>query len=206
MTTTFKEMMADLARNPELSDRRVLEAMGRVRRDAFVPEPLRRLAYTDRALPLSHDATISQPYVVAFMTTAARVQPGRRVLEIGTGSGYQAAVLAEMGVEVYTVEFVEELARQAMERLESLGYGAVQVRQGNGRMGWPEAAPFDAILVTAASEDIPPALCDQLREGGRLVIPLGDYSQLLKAFVKTSSELEAEAQVPVRFVRLRGGD
>ena len=204
MATTPKEMIEDLAGKPELSDPRVLDAMGRVRRDLFVPESVRRLAYTDRALPLPHDATISQPYVVAFMTTFLRVESGQRVLEIGTGSGYQAAVLAEMGVEVYTVEYIEALAREAKERLGELGYDSVHVRHGNGREGWPEESPFDAVMVTAASMDIPKALVEQLREGGRLAIPLGDYAQLLKVFVKTGGALEAEAQVPVRFVPLRG--
>lgn len=205
MATTREEMVRELSRSPELADPRVLEAMGRVEREAFVPESLRGQAYADRALPLAHGATISQPYVVAFMTTSLRVGPGDRVLEIGTGSGYQAALLAEMGVEVYTVEFVEDLARQAAELLSTLGYDNVRVRQGDGRRGWPEEAPFDAVMVTAATEAIPEALVDQLREGGRLVIPLGNYSQLLKVFVKAQGGLEAEAQVPVRFVRLQGG-
>ncbi len=203
MFMNAKEMVEGLSQNPELHDARVLEAMGRVRREAFVPAQLRKMAYADRALPLEHDATISQPYVVAFMTTAACVSRGSRVLEVGTGSGYQAAVLAEMGVEVFSVEYVEELARKAFSRLEELGYGNVRVRHSDGRQGWVEEAPFDSIMVTAASEDIPPPLVEQLREGGRLVIPIGNDSQLLKVFVKTPRGLEPEAQVPVRFVPLR---
>lgn len=203
MATKSKEMLENLSRSPELWDRRVIDAMAKVPREEFVPESLRRLAYTDRALPLAYDATISQPYVVAFMTTAAAVKEGDRVLEIGTGSGYQAAVLAEMGAEVYTVEFVAELAEEARARLQRLGYGSVHVRHGDGREGWPEAAPFTSVVVTAASEDIPEALVSQLRQGGRLIIPVGGEAQLLKVFVMTATGLEAEAQVPVRFVRLR---
>lgn len=206
MAVNAKQMVEELSRHPELRDREVLSAMESVRRDAFVPERIRGLAYTNRALPLAHDATISQPYVVAFMTTSARVEPGDRVLEIGTGSGYQAAVLAEMGADVYSVEFVEDLAREAADRLSSLGYDNVSVRHGDGRLGWPQAAPFDAVMVAAASEDIPPPLVEQLREGGRLVIPVGGASQLLKVFVKTDVGLDPEAQVPVRFIPLRRGE
>jgi protein-L-isoaspartate(D-aspartate) O-methyltransferase len=204
MTLSARTLVEGLSRHPELEDRRVLDAIGRVPRDAFVPKHLQRLAWADRALPLAHDATISQPYVVAFMTISAGVEPVHRVLEVGTGSGYHAAVLAELGAEVYTVEYVEALAREAAERLDRLGYGdRVHVRHGDGRLGWPEAAPFDAILVTAAADEIPEPLFAQLSEGGRLVIPLGDASQLLKVFVKVEGGLEAEAQVPVRFVPLR---
>ncbi len=202
MAASSKDLIESLSRHPELHDPRVLEAIGRVPRDAFVPDNLRCHAWEDRALPISHDATISQPYVVAFMTTSAAVREGDKVLEVGTGSGYQAAVLEELGADVFSVENVGELAREASVRLERLGYGGVHVRHGDGREGWPEEAPFDSILVTAASLEIPEPLVTQLRLGGRLVIPLGTESQLLKVFVNETGGLVAEAQVPVRFVRL----
>lgn len=187
-------------------DERVLEAMRKVPRDEFVPTRLRDLAFEDSPLPIGHDQTISQPYIVALMTEAAHVKPGTRVLEVGTGSGYQAAVLAELGGEVYTIEIVEPLARSAEERLRRLGYGRVKVRAGDGYGGWPEHAPFDAIVVTAAPPKIPPALEAQLAPGGRLVIPVGHWSQDLMVIERdrTTGKLSRKTIEAVRFVPMTG--
>lgn len=160
-----------------VEDDRVLDAMRAVPRHEFVPEPLRDRAYDNRPLPIGHDQTISQPYIVARMTELLELEPGEKVLEIGTGSGYQAAVLAEITDSVFSIEIVGELARTARERLRRLGYDDVRVRHGDGWAGWPEHAPFDAVAVTAAPEEIPPPLIEQLAPGGRMVIPVG--SQLL---------------------------
>ncbi|RMG21586.1 MAG: protein-L-isoaspartate(D-aspartate) O-methyltransferase [Deltaproteobacteria bacterium] len=202
-----KRLARHLAAQPELTDRRVLEAIARVPRDLFVPEAYRDLAYADTAVPLAPGSTVSQPFIVAYMTQAARVAPGDRVLEVGTGSGYQAAVLAELGAEVYTIERSSALAEAAKARLEALGYDRVHVRAGDGAEGWPEAAPFDAILVTAHSPEIPPALVAQLAPGGRLVIPLGPpEAQRLESFVKNEEgTLHPETRIPVRFVPLVPG-
>ena len=166
-------MVRDQIEARGIRDARVLEAMRQVPRHLFVPETLRSQAYEDYPLPIGHDQTISQPYIVAYMSETLAVGPGRRVLEIGTGSGYQAAVLAEMGVEVYTVEIVEPLARTAARTLASLGYSTVHTRVGDGYGGWPEHAPFDAVIVTAAPDHVPKPLIEQLAVGGRLVIPVG---------------------------------
>jgi protein-L-isoaspartate(D-aspartate) O-methyltransferase len=187
-----------------VSDERVLAAMRAVPRHAFVPEEVRADAYEDRPLPIGHGQTISQPYIVAAMTELARVRPGSRVLEVGTGSGYQAAVLAEMGAQVYSIEIVERLARRAGETLARLGYGAVQVRHGDGYRGWPEAAPFDAIVVTAAAPRVPPALLEQLVDGGRLVIPLGRFAQELEVHTRVGDRIDVERVFGVRFVPMTG--
>lgn len=150
----------------------LIEVLRRVPREAFVPETASDYAWDNRALPIGHGQTISQPFVVALMTQLLNLNPQSRVLEVGTGSGYQAAILAELAGEVYSIEVVPELAEAASRRLELLGYKNVQVRSGNGREGWPEAAPFDAVIVTAGADCIPPALVEQLRPGGRLVIPV----------------------------------
>src|SRR5262249_2738433 len=160
------------------------------------------LAYDDRALAIAAGQTISQPYVVAAMTEAAALSPSARVLEIGTGSGYQAAVLAEVGAEVYTVEIREELARAARARLDALGYQRIHTSVGDGALGWPEAAPFDAILVTAAASAIPPELPAQLRVGGRLVIPVGTLLQELLLIARTERGRDERVLFPVRFVPL----
>ncbi|HYG26334.1 MAG TPA: protein-L-isoaspartate(D-aspartate) O-methyltransferase [Caulobacteraceae bacterium] len=152
---------------------RVLDAMGEVPRHLFVPQAEQDRAYHQTALEIGHEATISQPYIVALMTDLARVQPGERVLEVGTGSGYQAAILSRLGAQVHTIEIVPELAEQARARLADLGYPNIEVRAGDGYRGWPEAAPFDAILVTAGATHIPPDLVAQLSPGGRMVIPVG---------------------------------
>jgi protein-L-isoaspartate(D-aspartate) O-methyltransferase len=184
-------------------DPRVLEAMRKVPRHEFVPREQRPYAYADHPLPIGHQQTISQPYIVAAMTELAQVRPGARVLEIGTGSGYQAAVLAELGAEVYSIEIVEPLTRSAAATLERLGY-RVQVRAGDGYQGWPEHAPFEAIVVTAAPPRIPEPLKQQLAEGGRLVIPVGDFYQELVVLTRRGGELERRSVFPVRFVPMTG--
>lgn len=186
----------------------VIEALRSVPRHAFVPEWQQELAYGNHPLPIGAGQTISQPYIVAIMSQLLGVGKGDRVFELGTGSGYQAAVLAAMGVAVYTVEIVPELAERARETLDSLGYDKVQVRAGDGWLGWPEAAPFDGIIVTAAAPRIPEPLVEQLKTGGRLVIPVGkpDGVQQLVVYEKESSgELKARHHLPVRFVPVTGG-
>jgi protein-L-isoaspartate(D-aspartate) O-methyltransferase len=187
----------------QIRDPRVLAAMRSVPREAFVPASLKSMAYEDRPLPIGHEQTISQPYIVALMTELASLQPGDRVLEIGTGSGYQAAVLAELGAEVFSIEIVEPLARQAKQTLDRLGY-RVHVRAGDGYQGWPEEAPFDAVIVTAAPAEVPEPLKQQLREGGRLIIPVGTYSQQLRKITRTARGFKEERVIPVRFVPMTG--
>jgi protein-L-isoaspartate(D-aspartate) O-methyltransferase len=197
-------MVAMQLQRRDITDPRVLIAMGTVPRHRFVPEAMDSRAYGDYPLPIGADQTISQPYIVALMTQWAELAPGDRVLEVGTGSGYQAAVLAELTEKVFSIEIRPELARQAADRLKDLGYGRVQVRSGDGYLGWPEAAPFDAILVTAAAPRVPPALAAQLKEGGRLVIPLGPSggAQTLSRYRKVQGKLVQEASLAVRFVPL----
>lgn len=185
-----------------VSDEDVLQAMRTVPRHELVPDHRPGLAYTDRPLPIGQGQTISQPYIVAFMTEAVQPDSTDRVLEIGTGSGYQAAVLAEIVDTVYTIEIVPELAKTARERLTRLGYDNVVVRQGDGYRGWPEHAPFDIIVVTAAPDEIPDPLREQLAEGGRMIIPVGSQgrTQELTLLTKTNGELHSERLMPVRFV------
>jgi protein-L-isoaspartate(D-aspartate) O-methyltransferase len=185
-------------------DPRVLDAMRRVERHRFVPESLLGQAYADWPLVIGHGQTISQPYIVAVMAEAARLGPGARVLEIGTGSGYQAAVLSLLADEVDTIELCEPLAQQAAARLEALGYGNVHVRAGDGYRGWPERAPFDAILLAAAPPEIPPPLLDQLKEGGRLVAPVGEGVQDLVVVRRTAAGLSQRSLLAVRFVPMTG--
>lgn len=190
-----------------IDDARVLDAMRRVPRHRFVPEALADQAYGDQPLPIGHDQTISQPYIVALMTQLARPAPGDRVLGVGTGSGYQAAVLAELAGEVYSIEIVTPLATRAALTLHRLGYSNVAVRSGDGYAGWPEHAPFDAIVVTAAPERIPPPLLEQLAPGGRLVIPVGPLhaTQELRVVEKREDgSLRERVVTPVRFVPLTG--
>ncbi len=186
-----------------VSDTAVLDAMRVVPRHEFVPARLQEQAYADHPLPIGNDQTISQPYIVAYMTEALNVKRGDRVLEVGTGSGYQAAVLAEMGVTVYSIEIVAPLGKQADRLLKKLGY-KVNVRIGDGYEGWPEAAPFDGVIVTAAPSEVPPPLTKQLKEGGRIVIPVGEFFQELKVFKKVKGKLSTEKTLPVRFVPMTG--
>ncbi|NNL86567.1 MAG: protein-L-isoaspartate(D-aspartate) O-methyltransferase [Myxococcales bacterium] len=185
-------------------DARVLRAMGEVPRHEFVPTELRPFAYRDRPLPIGHGQTISQPYIVAVMSELAQLKPGDRVLEVGTGSGYQAAVLAALGAEVYSIELLPELAAQAAATLKRLGYRNIQLRQGDGFAGWPSAAPFRAIVVTAAPSKVPPRLLEQLADGGRLVIPVGVATQQLEVHTRDDETIKVESIFPVRFVPMRG--
>ena len=188
-----------------IKNRRVLDAMSSVPRHEFVPEEYRNSAYGDFPLPTSSGQTISQPYIVALMTELIDPQPEQRVLEIGTGSGYQAAILAKLVRDVYTIELVPELARTATQRLARLGFKNVHVRQGDGYQGWPEFAPFDAILVTAGASEIPKPLVDQLRPGGRMVIPVDNTAghQTLQVLEKgVDGKVSVRDLIPVRFVPL----
>src|SRR5262245_28073309 len=197
-------MVDDQLKARDIRDLRVLNAMLKVPRHLFVPEPRRAQAYGDFPVPIDYGQTISQPYIVAFMTQALDVQPGHRVLEIGTGSGYQAAVLAELTDEVYTIEIIAPLAERARETLRVLGYRSIQVRTGNGYLGWPEHAPYDRIMVTAAPDDVPPALVKQLKVGGVMAIPVGTSIQELRILRRTASGLETIRTLPVRFVPMTG--
>lgn len=185
-------------------DPRVLRAMTRVPRHRFVPPEFVDEAYADTPLPIGLDQTISQPYIVAYMTEALQVSSDARVLEIGTGSGYQAAVLAEVVQRVYSIEIVPELAERSRRILNELGYDNVELRQGDGYRGWPEAAPFDAIVVTAAPDHVPPALVEQLAVGGRLVIPVGVFAQEMRIITRTDERVVSETTIPVRFVPMTG--
>lgn len=193
-------MIADQIVPRGITDPGVIAAMRHVPRHRFVPDSHARLAYTDSPLPIGHGQTISQPAVVAFMTEALALQGREKVLEIGTGSGYQAAVLAELASTVFTIELVEPLAKQAAQRLAELGYVNVTVRAGDGYRGWPEEAPFDAIIVTAATDQVPQPLLDQLAIGGRLILPLGDFFQKLTLYRRTTDGYERTDLIPVRFV------
>ncbi len=183
-----------------IRDPRVLEALRKVPRHRFVPPALQASAYEDSALPIGLGHTTSQPYVVAIMTEALELKPQDRVLEIGTGSGYQAAVLSLLVREVYSIEIVEQLGGEAEARLKEMGYANVRVRIGDGYRGWPEAAPFDAIIVTAAPPDVPPALVAKLRPGCRMVVPVGRYVQDLIRLRRMAKGWERESLLPVRFV------
>lgn len=195
-------MVRDQLRARGIRDAAVLVAMAKVPRHRFVPAALQPHAYEDRALPIGSGQTISQPYVVAYMTEAAGISSADRVLEIGTGSGYQAAILAEVAGEVYTIELLPELAMRARSVLRALGYGNVHVRSGDGYAGWAEHAPFTAIVVTAAPDHVPPALVEQLALDGRLVIPVGAGDQELRLITRTAEGLIEETLLPVRFVPL----
>ena len=183
-----------------MTDPRVLAAMLKVERHLFVPIALQKAVYADEPLPIGYGQTISQPYIVAYMTEALRLEPGDRVLEIGAGSGYQSAVLAEIVKEVYTIELVAELAEAARERLASLGYKNVEVICGDGYNGLPDKAPFAAIMVTAAPSEIPVELTAQLNVGGRMIVPVGSFFQELQLIVKTETGFAAKPLLPVRFV------
>ncbi len=187
-----------------IDDRAVLDAMMTVPRHLFVPKGYAAMAYTDSPLPIGREQTISQPYIVALMTASIKPSPDMRVLEVGTGSGYQAAVLAEIVDSVFTVEIIPELSSRASALVDSLGYGNVRVRTGDGFDGWPEKAPFDAIMVTAAAPRVPEKLVEQLRPGGRLVIPVGGFMQKLEVFEKKDGKLKLVSSTPVRFVPMTG--
>ena len=187
-----------------VKDPLVLEAMKSVPRHEFVPDPQKKNAYQDRPLPIGHKQTISQPYIVAFMTEALGIKPGDKVLEIGTGSGYQAAVLAEITDNVWSIEIVCPLAERAEKDLDRLGYDEVVTKCGDGYKGWPEHAPFDAVIVTAAPDHVPRPLVEQLKVGGRLLIPVGDFYQELKRITKTEDGVKEERLLPVRFVPMTG--
>ena len=188
----------------DVRDARVLDAMRRVQRHKFVPPDQVNFAYDDSPLPIGEGQTISQPYIVGYMTEQLRVAPGLKVLEIGTGSGYQAAVLAELGAEVYTIEIVPPLAARAEKTLKDLGYAKVHVKAGDGYRGWPEFAPFDRIIVTAAPDHIPQPLVDQLAIGGRMVIPVGDYYQQMTIVTKTPNGVAEQRTIDVVFVPMTG--
>jgi len=201
-----RQMVEQDIRNRGIRDAVVLDVMGGVPRHLFVDTAHRDRAYGDHPLPIGEDQTISQPYVVALMTESLRLKPADRVLEIGTGSGYQAAVLAGIVKEVYTIEIRKNLAERAGKTLAELGYRNVRVKHGDGYFGWEEQAPFDAIIITAAANHIPPPLIGQLREGGRLIVPLGStvYFQTLTLAMKRKGQLDIEQMSPVAFVPMTG--
>src|SRR6202008_3872525 len=189
----------------DIKNRLVLEAMATVPRHEFVPESLRKLAYWDEPLPIGYGQTISQPFIVAFMTEQLDPKPSDRVLEIGTGSGYQAAVLSQLVAEVYTIEIIEPLAKRAESDLRRLGYLNVQVLIGDGYKGWPEHAPFDSIIVTCAPDHVPQPLIDQLKDDGRMIIPVGTLGgQQLYLLRKHGTKIEQQAVLPVAFVPMTG--
>lgn len=197
-----EQMVSEQIISRGIKDKKVIAAMRKVERHRFVPDEYKQVAYGDHPLPIGYEQTISQPYVVAFMTEALELKQTDRVLEIGTGSGYQAAILAEICDSVFTIEIVPELAQQAKLLLEQLGYKNIQVKHGDGYQGWTEKAPFDAIIVTCSPTKIPQPLKDQLREGGRMIIPVG-YSQTdqyLYLIKKQNGRLVEKAVLPVRFV------
>lgn len=197
-------MVAEQLVRRGVRDPQVLEAMRRVPRHLFVLERDCAAAYSDRALAIEEDQTISQPYIVALMTELAQVGPGGVVLEVGTGSGYQAAVLAQLGAKVYSIEIVKALAHTASERLTKFGYTAVTVREGDGYDGWAQYAPFDAVVITAAPPKIPEPLKQQLKVGGRLVAPVGDYQQQLVVVTRTDVGFDTRGVIPVIFVPMTG--
>ena len=198
-------MVREQLRARDIVDERVLEVMSRIPRHLFVPEEYRDNAYGDHPLPIGHGQTISQPYIVAFMTQALKVEPGHKVLEIGTGSGYQAAVLSALAREVHSIEIVSALADRARATLSSLGIENVHVRTGDGYLGLPEHAPFDRIMVTAAPPEVPSALVEQLKVGGLMAVPVGETFQELLILRKTERGLETLDRMPVRFVPMIKG-
>ena len=200
-----QRMVDQQLKSRDVKDERVLAAMARVPREEFIPVDERPAAYEDSALPIGYDQTISQPYIVAFMTEQLRPQPSDRVLEIGSGSGYQAAILAEIVAEVYTIDIFEPLARAAEATLQRLRYKNVHVKVGDGYKGWAKKAPFDAVIVTCAPEKVPQPLVDQLKDGGRMVIPVGErFAQQLYLLEKKNGQLKESITLPVRFVPMLG--
>jgi len=201
-----EQMVETQLKSRDIQSERVLEAMKKVPRHLFMPESVRQYAYIDSPVPIGQEQTISQPYIVGLMTQTVDPKPGDRALEVGTGSGYQAAVLGELVQEVYTIEIILDLAERASKTLSELGYDNVEVRQGDGYQGWPEKAPFDIILVTAAPEIIPQPLIDQLAEGGRLVVPVGPQGEIqtLTLVTKEKGEVQRTHLTGVRFVPMTG--
>lgn len=194
-------------RRQGIRDSSTLNAMRHVPRHLFVPEPYRQYAYQNRPLPIGYDQTISQPYIVAYMTSLLDLSPGDKVLEIGTGSGYQAAVLSEITPSVYTIEIVADLARRTSKLLKDLGYETIRTKIGDGYYGWEEHAPYDAIIVTAAPEEIPQPLIDQLKPGGVIVIPVGNRTEgqfMIRVTKDENGQLHREKKIPVRFVPFTG--
>lgn len=206
--TTFaqarKKMVESQIKGRDITDKRVLAAMEKVERHRFVPIDQQSSAYEDRPLPIGQGQTISQPYIVALMTQLLKLKGNEKVLEIGTGSGYQAAVLAELAGEVYSIEIVELLGKTAEARLNEMGYNNAFVRIGDGYLGWPDKAPFDGIIVTCAPDKIPQPLIDQLAEGGRMVIPVGTYAQELVLVEKKGGKVTQKDVIPVVFVPMTG--
>ena len=188
----------------DIHDKRVLDAMRRVPRHLFIPENGRREAYQDHPVPIGLRQTISQPYIVAYMTQALKLQPDDSVLEIGTGSGYQAAILGELVREVYSIEIIPQLGERSKKLLSKLDYGNIEVRIGDGYKGWPDKAPFDAIIVTAAPPQVPQPLLDQLKVGGRMIIPVGKFNQGLLLITRTAKGYDRRNVMPVRFVPMTG--
>ncbi|MFN3966473.1 MAG: protein-L-isoaspartate(D-aspartate) O-methyltransferase [Endomicrobiia bacterium] len=199
-----REMVEKQIKARGVKNNRVIEALLKVERHKFVPEKYKNYSYEDYPLPIGYSQTISQPYIVAFMTELIEPSSHDKVLEIGTGSGYQAAILAELCKEVYTIEIIPELGRQAEKLLKELGYKNIKVKIGDGFYGWEEYSPFDGIIVTCAPEYIPEPLIQQLKEGGRMVIPVGDYFQELILVRKIKGKIEKKKIIPVRFVPMRG--
>ncbi len=203
-TLARERMVTEQIKRRGISDEMVLEAMLDVPREEFVPLEYKHLAYADSPLPIGHNQTISQPYIVALMTELLNLKGGERVLEIGTGSGYGAAVLSEIAGEVYTIEILLPLADESKERLKRLGYDNIEVKCGDGFFGWEEHSPYDGIVVTCAPGYVPEPLTDQLKLGGRMVIPVGDYFQELVLITKTEECIKEEHIIPVRFVPMTG--
>jgi len=202
---TMREKMVETQiKGRGVKDPRVLSVLLKVERHRFVPEKYLDSAYSDQPLPIGEGQTISQPYIVALMTELLELNGNEKVLEIGTGSGYQAAILAELAKEVYTIEIIESLASTARKKLSELGYQNIKVKAGDGYLGWPEAAPFDAVIVTAAPDHIPKPLVEQLKEGGRMVVPVGTHTQELIKIVKRSGKMETTNVIPVVFVPMTG--
>src|ERR1017187_561394 len=201
----YDSMVREQIESRGITNARVLAALNKVPRHEFVPEHLADAAYEDHPLPIGYSQTISQPYIVALMTELLQLQPGAKVLEVGTGSGYQAAILAEVGAQVYSIEILEPLAKTSAKLLQRLGYANIHVKRGDGYVGWPQHGPYDAIVVTAAADHVPPPLVEQLKPGGRLVIPVGDgqtQQSLLLVEKSAAGSVTTHDVAPVMFVPL----